>query len=146
MLWQSSAMKRLPIPGHPVTFRLDNAVQFIAMPATPVSVIAAHPDRFRNWAFMLQRARRAESSTRSHPPTSSSVKFFSPLASPASPCALTCMERISRGFAQNGTAFLSSYLESPTEALRNSSRSALVSGCLSDRLKVRPLWSSFCST
>lgn len=89
MLWQSSAMKRRPIPGHPVTFRLDSAVQFIAMPATPASVIAEQPERFRKCAFMLQRARRAESSTRSQPPTSSSVRFLRPLARAARPCALT---------------------------------------------------------
>ena len=70
---------------HPVTLRLDNAVQFMAIPVTPVSVIAEHPERFKNCAFMLQRARRAESSTFSQPPTSSSVRFFSPRARAASP-------------------------------------------------------------
>jgi len=44
---------------------------------------------FRKCAFMLQRARRAESSTRSQPPTSSSVRFLRPLARAARPCALT---------------------------------------------------------
>ena len=106
MLWHSSAIKRLPIPGQPVTFRLDNAVQFIAMPATPPSVIAAHPARLRYCAFMLQRARRAESSTRSHPPTSSSVKLFSPLASPASPRALTFFRRVVCNKKRNGVLVL----------------------------------------
>lgn len=89
MLWQSSAMKRLPIDGHPVTFRLDSAVQFFAMLATPASVIDEHLVRLRNCAFMLHRARRAASSTRSQPPTSSSVKLVRPLASAANPFAFT---------------------------------------------------------
>ena len=89
MLWQSSAMNRRPIPWQPVTFRLDSAVQFVAIPATPPSVMDAQPDRLRKWAFMLLRARRAASSTRWQPPTSSSVRFFRPPARAARPWAFT---------------------------------------------------------
>lgn len=82
-------MKALPTKWHPVRFRVDRAVQFFVMLATPASEMAAHPERLRECAFIPWSEYKAASLTRSQPATSSSFKFFNPCASAANPLAST---------------------------------------------------------